>query len=142
MRRTVGCLWCAVLAVGVAVGIGCRAPEPKTGAGPMPRITKLVERATADPGVHRFRKPLRDERDRILRQLSTECERMAADLRTAAVSAEALTGSVPEGPTAARPNTGALETALRQLADAAHRGETAAIRSAHQVALAAYGNPK
>ncbi|UCE60272.1 MAG: hypothetical protein JSU63_00695 [Phycisphaerales bacterium] len=124
-----------VALAGVVVLAGCKTPQSTASTEQIPKITKLYEKATAVQ-VHRFRKPLRDERARILRMLSEECDTMIANMRGSEASAEALTGDVVEGDTTRTPT---LERALAQIGVAAREGDMRALRSAHEAALSAYG---
>jgi hypothetical protein len=117
---------------------GCQPTKRRADIQQIPQITELVEKATAPPPVHRFRKPLREERARILHQLSAECDRMIADIRGLGVNTEALTGSVSEGQRAMTADPDSLEASLARLAQAAREGNNDAIRAAHTTALAAY----
>lgn len=127
-----------VLPVGILSLMGCHLPQQRADVEQIPQITKLVEKATAVPQVHRFRKPRRDERARILRRLSARCDQLIADIRARGASAEALTGSVPEDRQAVTADIQLLEMSLTQLAIAARKGDVGAIRSAHATVVAAY----
>lgn len=72
-----------------------------------------------------------------MRQLSNHCDRLAGDIRTGQVSAEALIG--PTGDEIGTADSGALETALVELANAARAKDAAGMRSAHAAVLAASG---
>ena len=142
MRTSRPYRWLAALAAGVFI-TGCASTGPvaddtKAGIQQIPRISKLCAKATARPATHRFRKPLRDERARLLRQLSAECDRMIANLHTQDVSAEALTGTTPGQQQALDSNARSLQSSLAELATAARRGDNRAMETAHSAALAAY----
>lgn len=126
----------AVSVAGIMLVVGCQAPQRDTSARQIPRITKLCQKATATR-VHRFRKPLRDEHARVLRQLVIECDRLAADVGTWEGSAE-LTATNAEQQGAIRTDIRSLGTALTELRAAAGKGDTRSVRSAHSAALTAY----
>jgi hypothetical protein len=117
--------------------VGCQAPQQRSDRQQIPQITRLVEKVTAAPSVHRFRKPLRDERTRILRQLATECDRLAADVQTWAGTAE-LTTADTQQQDMVQQNIRSLREALRNLRGAADSGDMRSVRSAHTAATTAY----
>ena len=129
---------CLVLLVGILFLMSCQAPQQRIGVEQIPQITKLVEKATAVPQVHRFRKPLRDQQARILQCLAAQCDRLIADIRARGVSAEALTGMLPEEQQAVTADIRLLEMPLAQLAIAARKRDVGAIRSAHATVVATY----
>jgi len=137
------CCLVALLAVSIVPGCassGATAAQAEVGGDiQMTRITELYERTTAPPQVHRFRRPLRDDRDRALRALAAECDRLVAGLRTEGVTAEALTGP-PGEQSDTSADTAPLETALANLATAARADDTRAMRSAHAAARTAYAD--
>ena len=104
----------------------------------IPEVTALYEKATVTThNVHRFRKPHRDERARLLRELDRACQDMVAALQSDRSSAQALTGNAaaePTVPAAAEE----LEQSLGELAAAARNGDDRAMKSAHTSALGAY----
>jgi hypothetical protein len=117
---------------------GARSGPPTAGVAPdrIPRITALYEQATARP-VHPFRKPVRDEQARARRELQAECQRWLTDLRAEAVPT-ALTGQGGEKPIMPAADTSALQFSLEQLSSTAGHADPAAMRAAHNQALAAY----
>lgn len=136
MNRIKPYLWVSASLAGIML-VGCQTPEESAGVQQIPQITKLCKKATAGPAVHRFRRPLRDKQDRILRQLSAECDRLIADVRTWEGSAQ-LTAVNAQQQGAVRVDIQSLQTALEGLRDAALAGNMHSLRSTHDQAASAY----
>lgn len=132
---------CVVLAVVYVAGCAATAPmRSSDGTGMQStsfgQINKLYAKATERPPVHRFRKPVRDERRRVQRQLAAACERMVAKL-SGQKSEEAVLTSATDG----APSTNArvrLRDVLQDLSAAARQGDEGAMRRAHEAARRAY----
>jgi len=138
MKKTT-LLACGCFAIAATVLLmGCAAAQPDEKVQQIPRVTALAGKITAPAPVHRFRKPVRDERARLQTHLADECNRMAESLRAQDVSAQALTGTLPEEQKATAAEADTLETALDRLSAAARQGQIRDIRAAHKQALSAY----
>ncbi len=129
---------CPLLALLVII-VGCQPSEQTAQVQQMSKISVLVEKATAPPPVHRFRKPVRDAHNRVLRQLAAECDRMIADMGSSRATATALTGSPQqqESGTKASVANERLLDALSRLSTAASAGNVSDIRASHADVVAA-----
>jgi len=119
-----------VVLVGAAVLTACRTPGARTDADRLVRIERLAAQVSTPPPVHWSRKPIRDERARLLRELADECEQYSAELGSGNPGAPALTGADGAPNAAARPCTLRLSGALDRLAEAARRGDVQAVKAA------------
>ncbi len=129
-------LWGAALLVAMMSATGCQSTRSSANVDGIPRITKLCRKVSA-PQVHRFRKPVRDERARVSRLLSRECDRLIADAATWESSAE-LTAIGADAQDSVCADIQELVASLEELRDAANTGQTRSMRAAHDAATAAY----
>ncbi len=120
---------------------GCQAPpsdssQARMDADGIPQVTALYKEITHQP-VHRYRKPVRDRRARMLRLLQTECDRLLADVQTWDSSAE-LTAASPADQNVMRSQIASLQSSLETMRSAVASSNISAIRSSHSQAVAAY----
>lgn len=127
--------------------VGCASPGRVVDAGPsigvgdgIPRITALYKRAT-EHHVHRFRKPLRDERARLLRELATECDRLLADMGSRDWDAGLIASRSGEQESDLA-DAGPLRASLVNLRAAAAKGNLRELERAHSSAAAAYARAR
>ncbi len=125
----------------VATLTGC-AVAPKTAPSPAPtardlgRIGAYYDTVTA-PHRRAVRKPIRDQRDRALRQLSDEAARELARVEVWGSDVRVATMSEDQRP-AARQSVAALMSSLQGLKTAADRANLPSVRTHYRAALAAY----
>lgn len=133
----------ALIVACIACVAGCATtPSVSTSAaaegvdGGLPRVTALYEKAM-QPRVHEFRRPNRDERERLLRALATECDRLLADVQTWRSTATLTAGGdAPQAKTEREVTS--LADSLAALRDAAKAGDNEAMHHAYGNATAAY----
>ena len=109
---------------------------PEAGTESIPRLTALYNKAN-DVHVNRFRKPYRDERVRVLHDMSTECERLLAETKTWDSSAR-LTAAGPAKRDEIRSNVASFRSSLEELRSAADKADLHGVDAAYSDALTAY----
>lgn len=130
--------WC-IACVGGIVLTGCAsapAAGPRRQEDQIPRLTALYDKAN-EVHVNRFRKPYRDERGRVLRDMSAECDRLLAETKSWDSSAR-LTAAGPEKRNEIRANVTAFRSSLEGLRAAADKADLDSVDAAYSSTLAAY----
>ncbi len=134
--RTIFYLLPVVFCAGCASTTATRAPQG--GQAELPVLTALQERATR-PQRLSFKKPIRDDRARAMRQLALRADEMLAESESWDDDVRLTSLSAPERDEA-RSAVEEFRTSLRDLRSAAGTGNRAAVRSRHAAVVASYQN--
>ncbi len=121
-----------IVVIGGLVLAGCQAPRHTTDTQRLSEITALVNKATKTPPIQKFRKPLRDEHVRTLRQLQSACDLLAANMSGTSTEPQTLTGSRPATIVT---DESAFKNALIDLSNAARNHDLKSVREVHNSLL-------